>query len=180
MTYFVMFSLVPVIFVIAVVLGIVTAVTRNMSDSGRRTAKVVTSAVLGIGTVIYFYLVVLIIDAHFDTEDLFSPSDKAKLQEWGEACEGPVGPGRSLSEVVSYLDETGVVIPEDLGMSSNTGQQTRKFARYTEFGDYQRVVVIDSNVRNQNFRGDLDAVTTITLVDGAVDQCSVAIDRHGR
>jgi hypothetical protein len=178
MPIFVLFAL----FILAIVLGtfwgLVVLATSRFKEDTRRVVRMVALGLAVLGAAIYGYLVLLLLDAHFDTEDFWSPSEQTQLEKYTEACEGPLAPGTSLEEVHEWLADAGILALSD----PNRDPEMRVAYREgkNEDTNYHAIQIRDMNVRNWNVAGEIDVDTHITFEADRVTRCSATLFRHGR
>ena len=171
---FVLVGLIIGLIIISVIGRILLHFVPQESKTG---AKAFIAGVTVVLAVIYFYLVLLIIDAQFDEEDLFTPSEASKLAEWTEACATSLAPGTPLEEADRYVRDKGVLPAEETTIHPD---YERMYYRVFRQDTKVNIDIVDKNVRNWSAFGDLDVSINVALEDDVVVRCGARIDKHGR
>jgi hypothetical protein len=159
-------------------LGLVALATSRSKEKTRRVVRRLALGLAILGAAVYGYLVVLLLDAHFDTEDFWSSPEEAQLQKYAEACEGPLAPGTTVADVHAWLKDEGILAARD----PNRDRDKRVYFR-EDINLERKIHVLeirDRNVRNWNTAGDIDVTTYITFEGPRVSRCEATIFRHGR
>lgn len=157
--------------------SLVALATRRLKEQTRRHVRRIALGLGVLGTTVYCYLVVLLLDAHFDTEDFWSPSEQTQLQEYTEACEGPLAPGTSVEDVHTWLADSGILSVRD---PKHSEKRVAFRESKSEDTNSHRIEIRDRNVRNWNIAGDIDVATYVSFEAGRVSRCNATISKHGR
>ena len=120
--------------------------------------------------------------AQLDWVDLFSPTVETKHNEWVALCEGELKTATPGGDAWQVLERLGVDRLVNVGATTSGGLGERIYyrAHYLANPRVVHVTIVDQNVRNRAFSGDIDMTTNVSIGDDVVRTCSVAITRTGR
>ena len=175
---FLLFALLLLVVLAGVYWGIVALLTRRIKADARHTVRRFALVVLIAGIALFLYMVMSLLDAHFDTEDFWSPSEKAQTKRYETACTGPLAPGNPIESVYAWLKDAGIPSPGTAGPDRSNRSYFRE--AIVEERDYHSIEIIDNNVRNWRMLGDVAIRTMVYMESGHVARCDVTLFRHGR
>lgn len=178
MPLFVLFALVVLSIFLGTFWGLVALATSRSKETTRRNVRTVAIGLSALGTAFYGYFVVLLLDAHFDTEDFWSRPEQSQLLTYTQACEGPLAPGTSVADVRAWLADAGILADGD---PKRDPEKRLYFRESTNNGsDYHDIEITDRNVRNWSPSGDVDVTTHVLFDGGRVSRCKASLFEHGR
>lgn len=178
MPIFLLYASLVLLILLGIFLGLVVLATSRMKEQNRRAVGGIAVALAAVGAAFYCYLVVLLLEAHFDTKDFWSSSEEAQLRKYTEACEGPLALGTSVADVHAWLADRGILAAED--PQRDRGERVFFRERIDEASRTHAIDIKDGNVRNWNPGGDTNVTVGIRFDGGRVSRCDVRINRYGR